>query len=184
MVVTRFRRQALFIGAYRAISVNPEAFPGISPDTVYPGFDCDDKPSSRQVGGGLDGSNVAFPHTAVDCLSLCISQPPRRSHAGGSAKPYPRRTFPTRSSASPPSRRRNRCRRRSGGKTSGDDPPRRGRWSGERQRKRRRRGPWRIRHAEADSPRRDRLRGGSAGDSWRRTRRWPTGERPRIASTL
>lgn len=86
MVVTRFRRQALFIGAYRAISVNPEAFPGISPDTVYPGFDCDDKPSSRQVGGGLDGSNVAFPHTAVDCLSLCISQPPRRSHAGGSGR--------------------------------------------------------------------------------------------------
>uniref|UniRef100_A0A0E0EDN0 DUF295 domain-containing protein n=1 Tax=Oryza meridionalis TaxID=40149 RepID=A0A0E0EDN0_9ORYZ len=69
MVVTRFRRQALFIGAYRAISVNPEAFPGISPDTVYPGFDCDDKPSLRQVDGGLDGSNVAFPHTAVDCLS-------------------------------------------------------------------------------------------------------------------
>lgn len=96
MVVTRFRRQALFIGAYRVISVNPEAFPGISPDTVYPGFDCDDKPSSRQVGGGLDGSNVAFPHTAVDCLSLCISQPPRRSHAGGSGRnpSRPRRHLP------------------------------------------------------------------------------------------
>uniref|UniRef100_A0A0E0LMP5 KIB1-4 beta-propeller domain-containing protein n=1 Tax=Oryza punctata TaxID=4537 RepID=A0A0E0LMP5_ORYPU len=73
MVVTRFRRQALFIGGYRAIAVNPEAFPGISPDTVYTGFDCDDKSSLRRTDGDVDGSNVACPHTVVDCLSLCIS---------------------------------------------------------------------------------------------------------------
>ena len=71
--------RAVFIGRRRAISIPAEAFPSISADTLYLGFDCHEKTTMNQIDGYnvKDGSSephfdTVHPYSLVDCLSRCI----------------------------------------------------------------------------------------------------------------
>ncbi|KAF8669332.1 hypothetical protein HU200_051671 [Digitaria exilis] len=85
--VKDLRGRAVVISLGRAVSVSVGAFPSISADTLYLGFDC----AEKTIKGGIDGYNVAAsssepscyhgschdmvlaqPYSVVDCLSYCI----------------------------------------------------------------------------------------------------------------
>ncbi|KAF8664552.1 hypothetical protein HU200_054734 [Digitaria exilis] len=85
--VKDLRGRAVFISLGRTVSVSVGAFPSISADTLYLGFDC----AEKTIKGGIDGYNVAAtssepscyhgschdmvleqPYSVVDCLSYCI----------------------------------------------------------------------------------------------------------------
>uniref|UniRef100_A0A0A9CZ29 KIB1-4 beta-propeller domain-containing protein n=1 Tax=Arundo donax TaxID=35708 RepID=A0A0A9CZ29_ARUDO len=80
--VKSFNGQAVFMGRSRTISISAEAFPSVAADTLYMGFDCDEK--RRMDGYNLaDGSNEPChydpsvagrvqPSTLIDCLSYCV----------------------------------------------------------------------------------------------------------------
>ncbi|TVU38318.1 hypothetical protein EJB05_11681, partial [Eragrostis curvula] len=82
--VNSFGGRAVFMGRFRTISVLAEALPSVKANTLYLGFDCEEKTMMNQIDGYnlADGSsepcNLDFwlemepPCSVVDCLSHCI----------------------------------------------------------------------------------------------------------------
>ncbi|KAL6855993.1 hypothetical protein ACP4OV_018795 [Aristida adscensionis] len=77
-----FNGRSVFMGIRRTISISAEVFPSLSADTIYLGFDFDEK-SMADGFNFADGSTVpchyepwingrVHPCTIVDCLSYCV----------------------------------------------------------------------------------------------------------------
>jgi hypothetical protein len=75
---------AVFIGCGRTFSVPPQVFPNITADTVYPGFDMDERTGDEQIGachirdGSIEPSNcdwrssLTHPLNAAEFLADCV----------------------------------------------------------------------------------------------------------------
>ncbi|KAK3148187.1 hypothetical protein QOZ80_3BG0291830 [Eleusine coracana subsp. coracana] len=77
--------RTVFIGLYRALCVSNRVFPFLRADTVYPGWNCDERTGHEQIGayrpadGSVEPANydmergLARPWTIADFLAVYVS---------------------------------------------------------------------------------------------------------------
>lgn len=76
--------RAVFIGHHRALSMSPRVFPSVSAETVYPGWNCDERTGYEQISayhlddGSIEPANydkktgLARPWSIADFLAIYV----------------------------------------------------------------------------------------------------------------